>query len=194
MQSNLAPIGISTRSRTHHLKQVIDALKKNLLASDSEVYIFSDAPKSGDKVIVGEVRKYIHTITGFFPSIFLAYAKPLLASLPKTHHDKKSRIAKVLFNPEGTQTLFEESPTLPKKCLILAAKQDPIVITLLYLLRTADSGTWPWIACSMTESIDSENCVGLRFILASSLIMFAHQQELYISDAVDTALTQGYGN
>lgn len=66
MQSNLAPIGISTRSRTHHLKQVRDASKKNLLASDSEVYIFSDAPKSGDKVIVGEVRKYIHTITGFF--------------------------------------------------------------------------------------------------------------------------------
>ena len=52
MQSNLAPIGISTYSRIHHLQKTVEALKNNLLASQSELFIFSDAPKAGDEEIV----------------------------------------------------------------------------------------------------------------------------------------------
>ena len=65
MQSKLAPIGISTYSRIHHLQKTVEALKNNLLASQSELFIFSDAPKAGDEEIVNKVRSYIHTITGF---------------------------------------------------------------------------------------------------------------------------------
>ena len=62
---SLAPIGLSTYSRLKHLKQTIVALQNNTLAKDSELYIFSDAAKSGDEKVVAEVRKYIHTIDGF---------------------------------------------------------------------------------------------------------------------------------
>jgi len=61
----LAPIGVSTYSRLHHLKQTIEALQKNTLAKASELYIFSDAPKLGDEEKVKKVRSYIHTIDGF---------------------------------------------------------------------------------------------------------------------------------
>ena len=61
----LAPIGISTYSRVNHLRKTIKALQKNNLAKDSEVYIFSDAPKVGDEKIVAKVRSYLHTIDGF---------------------------------------------------------------------------------------------------------------------------------
>ncbi len=62
---NLAPIGISTYSRINHLKQTIEALQKNTLAKQSELYIFSDAPKDGDEETVGRVREFIHTVDGF---------------------------------------------------------------------------------------------------------------------------------
>lgn len=62
---NLAPIGVSTYSRINHLKQTIEALQKNTLAKESELYIFSDAPQPGDEEIVAMVRQYIHTIDGF---------------------------------------------------------------------------------------------------------------------------------
>jgi len=62
---DLAPIGVSTYSRINHLKQTIEALQKNTLAKESEIYIFSDAPKKGDEEIVGKVREYIYTIDAF---------------------------------------------------------------------------------------------------------------------------------
>ncbi|TDX58923.1 glycosyltransferase [Orenia marismortui] len=62
---DLAPIGISTYSRINHLTQTIEALRKNTLANQSELYIFSDAPKEGDEEIVAEIREYIKTIDGF---------------------------------------------------------------------------------------------------------------------------------
>ncbi|GAB1620160.1 hypothetical protein AAOGI_02100 [Agarivorans albus] len=56
---------ISTYSRIHHLKQTINALKKNTLADTSHLYIFSDAPKPGDEDKVSEVRRYLKSVTGF---------------------------------------------------------------------------------------------------------------------------------
>jgi hypothetical protein len=52
---NLAPIGVSTYSRINHLKQSIEALQKNTLAKESELYIFSDAPKPGDDLYNKEI-------------------------------------------------------------------------------------------------------------------------------------------
>lgn len=65
MQSNLAPIGLTTYSRLQHLRQAVDALKNNTLASQSELYVFSDAPKLGDEEKVAAVRSYLRTIDGF---------------------------------------------------------------------------------------------------------------------------------
>jgi len=63
--SELAPIALSTYTRLNHLKQTIKALQNNILAQDSEVFILSDAPKTGDEKKVREIRKYLRTITGF---------------------------------------------------------------------------------------------------------------------------------
>lgn len=62
---NYAPVCLSTYSRIDHLKKTIEALQKNTLALDTDVYIFSDAAKKGDEEIVGKVRKYIRTVSGF---------------------------------------------------------------------------------------------------------------------------------
>lgn len=62
---NLAPIGITTYSRVSHLQQTIQALRNNTIAKDSEVFIFSDAPKPGDEEKVHAVRNYLTTVSGF---------------------------------------------------------------------------------------------------------------------------------
>lgn len=61
----LAPIAISTYSRVNHLRRTVEALRLNTLASISEVYFFSDAPKPGDEGKVRDVREFIRTVDGF---------------------------------------------------------------------------------------------------------------------------------
>jgi hypothetical protein len=62
----LAPIVLFTYNRPWHLMQTVSALLKNSLASESEIFIFSDGPKNENDVPkVAEVRKYIKTIKGF---------------------------------------------------------------------------------------------------------------------------------
>jgi hypothetical protein len=63
--SSLVPIGITTYSRINHLKQTIKALQKNILADQSDLYIFSDGAKLGDEDKILVVRDYIRTIKGF---------------------------------------------------------------------------------------------------------------------------------
>jgi hypothetical protein len=65
MPNNLAPIGISTYARLQHLQRTIAALQKNALAEQSELYVFSDAPKPGDEEKVAAVRSYLQTVNGF---------------------------------------------------------------------------------------------------------------------------------
>lgn len=61
-----APILLFTYKRLDTLKTTIDALKDNDLASDSELYVFSDAAKHiVDEPIINEVRSFIHSIKGF---------------------------------------------------------------------------------------------------------------------------------
>jgi hypothetical protein len=61
----LSPIAICTYSRIDHLRKTIDALKQNTLAEESDLYIFSDAPKAGDEEKVRKIRAYIRTVDGF---------------------------------------------------------------------------------------------------------------------------------
>jgi len=63
---NLAPIGMSVYTRVEHFKQSIKALQKNRLASESELFIYSDAAsKEEDETLVQGVRAFAHSISGF---------------------------------------------------------------------------------------------------------------------------------
>lgn len=61
-----APIALFVYNRPKHTRQTVEALQKNELAGESELFIYSDAPKKPEAVAtVREVRDYIRTITGF---------------------------------------------------------------------------------------------------------------------------------
>jgi hypothetical protein len=64
--SNLAPIVLFVYNRPLHTQQTVEALKQNLLSKESDLFIFSDGPKTDsqtDKVM--SVRRYIQQIDGF---------------------------------------------------------------------------------------------------------------------------------
>lgn len=62
----LAPIILFTYNRPWHTCQTVEALKKNELATQSDLIIFSDAPKSTQaEQSVQEVREFLRTIDGF---------------------------------------------------------------------------------------------------------------------------------
>ncbi len=61
-----APIALFTYNRADKTQRVVESLLQNVEAKNSDLYIFSDGPKTPEKKTgVEENRKYIHTITGF---------------------------------------------------------------------------------------------------------------------------------
>ncbi len=66
MPDALAPIAVFAYNRAEHLQHTIRSLLRNRLARDSDLYLFSDAPKSNaDAPAVARVRDYVRTIEGF---------------------------------------------------------------------------------------------------------------------------------
>ncbi|OUR72764.1 sugar transferase [Methylophaga sp. 41_12_T18] len=66
MVKKLAPIVLFVYNRPWHTQQTIEALAKNELAQDSELFIYSDAAKNElASQSVNEVRRYIKSINGF---------------------------------------------------------------------------------------------------------------------------------
>lgn len=62
----LAPITLFTYNRLWHTWQTIEALQRNELALESDLFVFSDGPRSeSDRKQVAEVRKYLKSIKGF---------------------------------------------------------------------------------------------------------------------------------
>ena len=61
----LAPIVLFVYNRLSHTKQTVEALQNNILAKQSNLYIFSDGPKNETVEEVNKVRAYIKTISGF---------------------------------------------------------------------------------------------------------------------------------
>ncbi len=62
----LAPVCLFTYNRLFETQLTIDALKKNKLAQDTELFIFSDHAKKDDSSNkVEAVRQYLYTIDGF---------------------------------------------------------------------------------------------------------------------------------
>jgi hypothetical protein len=65
-EPELAPIVFFVYNRPWHTRQTVEALQKNDLADQSELFIYSDAPKNEQAMEnVAKVRKYIRTIKGF---------------------------------------------------------------------------------------------------------------------------------
>ncbi len=63
---NLSPIVLFTYNRLEHTIRTINALKKNPLAVNSKLFIYSDGPASDDdNVKIQAVRRYIRQLKGF---------------------------------------------------------------------------------------------------------------------------------
>jgi hypothetical protein len=63
---NTSPIALFVYNRPGHVRQTVETLKKNWLAHESDLFIFSDGPKSSASAdAVKQVRDYIKTISGF---------------------------------------------------------------------------------------------------------------------------------
>lgn len=61
-----APVTLFVYNRPDHTRRTVEALKKNILANESDLIVYSDAPKSEAQAAnVQEVRKYIREIEGF---------------------------------------------------------------------------------------------------------------------------------
>ena len=62
----LAPICLFTYNRLTEKKQTVEALQKNFLTKESELFIFSDGAKNEEGVLkVNEVRAFLKGISGF---------------------------------------------------------------------------------------------------------------------------------
>ena len=62
----LAPVVLFTYNRPEHTEKTLRALLQNDLSSNTEITLYSDAPKTEKDVGgVSEVRKYLNTVSGF---------------------------------------------------------------------------------------------------------------------------------
>ena len=74
--SNLAPIAFFVYKRPDHTRQTLEALAANELASESDLFIFSDGPRNEqDEKGVCAVREYISAVSGFKSVNIVAHGK-----------------------------------------------------------------------------------------------------------------------
>ena len=63
---NYSPIVLFVYNRLEHTRKTIEAIQKNTLAKNSELFIFEDGPREQDSTSnIKEVREYIKSVTGF---------------------------------------------------------------------------------------------------------------------------------
>jgi hypothetical protein len=60
-----APVLLSCYRRMSHLVGTVNALKNNVLAAETDLFIASDGPKSGEEESINNIRKYLKQISGF---------------------------------------------------------------------------------------------------------------------------------
>ena len=64
--NNVSPVLLFVYNRPVHTRQAVTSLLRNALASQTLLFIYSDAAKTADdRPLVDEVRTYIHDIKGF---------------------------------------------------------------------------------------------------------------------------------
>ena len=62
----LAPVALFTYKRPEHTKATLDALVRNTLAAQTQLFVFSDGPKNeSDSAAVESVRKLVRKTSGF---------------------------------------------------------------------------------------------------------------------------------
>lgn len=62
----LSPIALFIYNRPRHTRRTVETLQNNVFAKESELFVFSDGPKSdGDRKAVQEVRDYMRSLSGF---------------------------------------------------------------------------------------------------------------------------------
>jgi len=61
----LAPIALFVYNRPEHIRRTVESLRANILARQSDLFVFSDAAKKESAAAVEAVRKFIRTIDGF---------------------------------------------------------------------------------------------------------------------------------
>lgn len=62
----IAPVLLFVYNRPEHVRRTIEALQHNTLAAESPLFIYSDAARdASQEQAVAEVRRFIHTVTGF---------------------------------------------------------------------------------------------------------------------------------
>src|SRR5687767_964717 len=65
-QRDTAPVALFIYNRLAHTQRTIDALRANVLATDSELVVFSDgAASNSDAAKVAALREYARAVTGF---------------------------------------------------------------------------------------------------------------------------------
>ncbi|GMU85178.1 MAG: hypothetical protein AMXMBFR48_04200 [Ignavibacteriales bacterium] len=111
-----APIALFVYNRPKHTKNLIDSLLMNKESGESELIVFSDAPKHDKVAGVTEVRQYINTITGF-------------KSVRIVERKANYGLAKSII--DGVSTLFEEHA-----CLIVL--EDDLVVSPHFLAYMND--------------------------------------------------------
>jgi hypothetical protein len=75
--SRLAPVALFVFNRPDLLANAVDSLLQNRLCADTDLYVFSDAPRAGrpdDLAKVAAVRNFVHQIKGF-REIYVDYRK-----------------------------------------------------------------------------------------------------------------------
>lgn len=101
--TDLAPIVFFVYNRPKHTETVLNALKKNTLAKDSLLYVFSDAAKKEkDFENVNKVREIVNKIDGF-KKVFVTEAKTNIGCADSII----SGIAKVI-NEHGKAIIIED--------------------------------------------------------------------------------------
>jgi hypothetical protein len=76
LDNQLAPIVLFVYNRLDHTKQTVEALQKNELASESELFIYSDAAKNEEGTLkVKAVREYLKTMMDLKISLYVREKK-----------------------------------------------------------------------------------------------------------------------
>ena len=87
-----APLLISVYNRFEHLKRCIEALKRNRLAPETDLYVVSDAAyREEDRQVIAEIRNYLKELVGFKTIICLFW------DVNKGSHASTMDAIKVLF-------------------------------------------------------------------------------------------------
>lgn len=121
MEVELAPVIIFCFKRLEHLRKVIEALSKNTLINQTDVYIYSDSPRAAiDNDGVSEVRQY-------------------LTRLKENHNFKSLRVEEAIQNKGLSKSIIEGIDYVINKHEKAIVLEDDIIISTDFLCYMNES-------------------------------------------------------